>query len=58
MSISSAKENQLYLKSITIVDRCPGISFQNLQNKYKHRNRAGKTLFVVLYGICPINVSM
>lgn len=57
ISILVAKEKQLFLKSITIVDRFPGISFQNFQNKYKHRNIVGKILFVVLNGICPINVS-
>jgi len=47
----------LFLRSITVVDRFPGISFQNFQNKYTHRNIVGKILFVVLKGICPISVS-
>lgn len=55
--ILAAKEKQLLLKSITIVDRFPDISFQNFQNKYKHRNVVGKILFVVFNGACPINVS-
>lgn len=45
-------------KNITTIDRFPDISFQNFQNEYKHRNTVGKILFVVLNGICPIDVSI